>query len=176
MIFAIDPGNIQSAYAVLDEHLTLAAFEKVKNEDLQQIIADYGDGMKSGRKPQTDFVIEMIDHYGKEMNAGKEVFDTCVWIGRFVQIALYSGFQTTQYVYPRDEKVNLCGSMTAKDADIRRALIDRFAQHDLKNGKGTKKNPDVFYGVSADVWAAIAVGVTYHDMCKNKIPKKPVIC
>ena len=49
--------------------------------------------------------------------------------------------------------------MKAKDSNIRQALIDRFGP------VGTKKNPGWFYGVSKDVWAAIAVGgVTFHDL------------
>jgi hypothetical protein len=63
-----------------------------------------------------------------------------------------------KYIYRKDEKMNLCHSMKAKDANIRQALIDRFGV------VGTKKSPGWFYGVSKDVWAAIAVGVTYHDL------------
>ena len=63
-------------------------------------------------------------------------------------------------IYRIDEKMNLCHSAQAKDANIRQALIDRFGD------VGTKRNPGWFYGVSKDVWAAIAVGVTWHD--KNK--------
>lgn len=76
-------------------------------------------------------VIEMIASYG--MPVGKEVFDTCVWIGRFVEA---SGMPTN-YIYRKDEKMNICHSMRAKDSNIRQALIDRFGV------VGTKKNPRV---------------------------------
>ncbi len=48
--------------------------------------------------------------------------------------------------------------MRAKDANISQALRDRFGE------KGTKAHPGWFYGVSKDVWSAIAVGVAYYDM------------
>ena len=77
-------------------------------------------------------VIEMIASYG--MAVGKEVFDTCVWIGRFKQIANSLEIDV-EYIYRKEEKMNLCHSMRAKDSNIRQALIDRFGV------VGTKKNP-----------------------------------
>jgi hypothetical protein len=91
------------------------------------------------------------------------VFDTCLWIGRFIQAAE----QETELIYRKEEKMSLCGNTRAKDSNIRQALIDRYAKHDFKTGKGTKKNPDTFYGVSKDVWQAIAVAVTAYEKEEN---------
>lgn len=74
----------------------------------------------------------MIASYG--MAVGKEVFETCVWIGRFIEIARFKNIEV-EYIYRKDEKMNLCNSMKAKDSNIRQALIDRFGE------VGTKKNP-----------------------------------
>lgn len=150
MIIAIDPGNIKSAYCVLREDYSIVEFGKVTNEELLEHIRTRG-------FKYNPLVIEMIASYG--MAVGKEVFETCVWIGRFIEC--YGG--RYELVYRKDEKMNLCGSMRAKDSNIRMALIDRFAKFDFKNGKGTKKNQDTFYGFAADMWSAMAVGVTYLD-------------
>lgn len=75
------------------------------------------------------------------------------------------------YVYRKDEKMTLCGSMKAKDSNIKQELINRYAKHDFKSGKGTKNNPDTFYGVAKDVWQAIAVGVTYYEGLKSSTPE-----
>ena len=103
-------------------------------------------------------VIEMIASYG--MPVGKEVFETCVWIGRFVELAIVQNIDIA-YIYRKDEKMNICHNMKAKDSNIRQALIDRFGP------VGTKKNPGWFYGFKADIWSAYAVGITYLDMKKR---------
>lgn len=155
MILGIDPGNIQSAYVLTDNDLNIHKFEKKSNEAL---IEEF-EAMLILYSPKV--AIEMIASYG--MAVGKEVFETCVFIGQLKESCRRVGIEPT-YIYRKDEKVNLCNNMKAKDTNIRRALIDRFAKHDFTNGKGTKKNPDVFYGFKADIWAAMAVTVTYHDL------------
>jgi len=158
-ILAIDPGSIESGYAILDNNLKPIEFGKIKNEQLLDDIST--DRLQQRHNYSIDHIaIEMIACYG--MPVGKEVFGTCVWIGRFIQ-AIPDGTKAT-YIYRQDEKLNLCKSMKANDANVKQALVDRFASGVSNHGKGTKKEPGWFYGVSKDVWSAIAVGVTYHDM------------
>lgn len=150
MILAIDPGSTESGYAVLDEVLRPIEFGKIKNEELLNKI---GNGCFEECQ---DIAIEMVACYG--MAVGATVFDTCVWIGRFVDRITYELCINPVYIYRKDEKMNLCHTMKAKDSNIRQALIDRFGI------VGVKKKPGWFYGVSKDMWAAVAVGVTYHDL------------
>ena len=152
-VLAIDPGNRKSAWCMIDgETLKPLSFGKEENQV----------GLDAVQQRSYDsIVIERVASYG--MAVGRDVFETCEWVGRFTQAASVP----PDYVYRQEEKLHLCGDSRAKDTNIRRALIDRFAQHDLKNGKGTKKNPDWFYGFSADVWQAYAVAVTYVETrCK----------
>lgn len=167
-IFAIDPGNVYSAFAVMDEwpdeDYHLLEFGKLENKKCMEIMLDW-----LGKKYAPDrVVIERIQSYG--MAVGAEVFETCEWIGRFAQEA--ERFCPVEYVYRKDEKLYICGELRAKDANVRAALIERFAKFDKKNGRGTKKQPDYFYGVKADIWSSIAVAVTYLDMQKEKALKE----
>ena len=156
MILSIDPGNLESAYCLIDkETYKPIEFGKIDNTLLL---------IKLGELKYEELIIEMIASYG--MAVGQTVFETCVWIGRFIQRRKCADYH---YIYRKEEKINLCNSMKAKDSNIRQALIDRFAKHDLKNGKGTKKHPDWFYGFKADIWAAYAVGITYLDKVKGML-------
>ena len=152
-VLSIDPGNRNSAWCMIDgETLKPLSFGKEEN----QVVLTAVQHLSYDR-----IVIERVASYG--MAVGRDVFETCEWVGRFTQAARVP----PDYVYRQEEKLHICGDSRAKDTNIRRALIDRFAQHDLKNGKGTKKNPDWFYGFSADVWQAYAVAVTYVETrCK----------
>lgn len=148
MILAIDPGNEKSAYVFMQKDtLKPIEFGILDNHALLDVIWE---------NCADRVAIEMIASYG--MVVGKEVFETCVWIGRFTEAAEIKTDTPVTYIYRKDEKVNLCGNVAAKDKNIRQALIDRFG------AVGTKKNPEWFYGFKYDVWAAYAVGVTYADM------------
>ena len=154
-IFAIDPGTEESGFALLDLDLRPVFFGKNKNDD---VIFDWLTWLDDHdmHPSECNAVIEMVASYG--MPVGKEVFETCVWIGRFIEQIRALDCTDVQRIYRKDEKMVICGSPRANDATIRQALIDRFGP------VGTKKEPGWFYGVHKDAWAAIAVGVTYHDM------------
>lgn len=146
-LLAIDPGTEESAYVVFRDG-EIATFGKVQNEIVLGIATGFGGAM----------VYEMIASYG--MPVGREVFETVMWIGRFVQA--YGVGRDSQRVYRRDVKLHLCKSPKANDASIRQALIDRFGPTKEK-AIGTKKKPGPLYGMKADTWAALAVGVTWMD-------------
>lgn len=156
-VFAIDPGNLDSAYCVIDSTtLRPLTFSKLPNTGIRAIINHFGDTVIA---PDV-LVIERVASYG--MAVGRDVFETCEWLGRFTEAAISRGIPV-EYVYRKDEKLHICGDSRAKDVNIRRALIDRFCTHDLKNGKGTKSHPDFFHGFAADIWSAYAVALTYTE-------------
>lgn len=159
-ILAIDPGNEESAYVLLNPELMPVRFAKSGNELMyMHCIEALHQVMNEDPNLDLHIAIEMIASYG--MPVGKEVFDTCVWIGRLVE--RFKNYKVT-LIYRKEEKLALCNSPRANDATIRQALIDRFAPGTPNKGKGSKRWPGWFYGFRADIWQAYAVGVTYHDL------------
>ena len=111
-ILAIDPGNEKSGYVIVEhdgeEIRHVLEVGKIENNVLLSLIAQklYGNGY--------DVAIEMIAGMG--MTVGQEVFDTCVWIGRFWQTVLWqTGYGPTR-IFRREEKLDLCGSLSARPA------------------------------------------------------------
>lgn len=155
MILAIDPGTTESAWCVFDGvQVVNCAIET--NEVVRAMLV---------RSDLTEYhvAIEMIASYG--MPVGKEVFETCLWIGRFLEVSVVNCAGGCSLVYRKDVKLHLCNSARAKDPNVRQALIDRFEP--TGGGKipqiGTVKKPGPLYGVSSHVWSALAVAVTFHD-------------
>lgn len=140
IILAIDPGTTKSAFVVYDS---------INKEILERDISDNADILNAIKNSYDcdEVVIEMIASMG--MAVGKSVFETCVWIGRFVQKA-YDLDKSFSFVYRREEKMFLCGSMKAKDTNIRQAIIDILGKEKTK-------------GIHNDMWAALAVALTYAD-------------
>lgn len=161
-IFAIDPGNTQSAFAVYDAK-TMAIIQKGKLPNM-----DLFEEIECAPNVGTEFSIEMIASYG--MAVGKDVFETCLWIGRFYDRIEQVHGKTPALVYRTDVKMHLCGTRRAKDANIRQAIIDIYPP--IGGGKtpqiGTKAAPGPLYGVSADVWAAIGVAMTRESQIKTE--------
>lgn len=163
LILAIDPGDAQSSVVTYDAqiarptaHATLPNIEVLKR-------------IRDARSAEVSrVVVEMIASYG--MPVGAEVFETCVWIGRFIHCADSCGLHTDR-VFRREVKAHLCHDSRAKDSNIRQALIDIYGPgKDAAIGK--KATPGPLYGFSGDAWAALAVARTYADT-RLKVPFHP---
>lgn len=146
-ILAIDPGTFKSAFITEESDKFIFGIED--NSDILEYVKSL------------DFdclAIEMIACYG--MAVGKETFDTCVWIGRLLQVARHKNKKVL--LVPRLQiKIHLCHSARAKDQNIRQSLIDRWG------GAGKKSAPGKTYGISSHVWAALGVYTYAFDNLKD---------
>ncbi|OQB96743.1 MAG: hypothetical protein BWX86_00585 [Verrucomicrobia bacterium ADurb.Bin122] len=164
-IIAIDPGTERSAWVVLDNG-RLVTFAYSPNAEVAATLAEE---RRNPRFPGARLAIEMMASLG--LPVGREVFETCVWIGRFIEA--FGG--DAMMIYRSTVKANLCHSNRANDSTIRAALIDRFGP-----GKaaaiGTRGKHGPLYGVTGDVWQALAVAVTAHDRLEvDKLQRKGVM-
>ena len=143
MILAIDPGPEESAYLGMDDGRPIY-HGKVSNEELTGHVKwdsyDY-------------LVIEEIRSYG--MAVGMEVLRTARWTGYFESTARDSN-KPTIFVGRQEVKLYWCQSPRAKDANVRRALLDHYGP------PGTKKAPGVTYGIKKDIWSALAIAGYWH--------------
>lgn len=151
-ILAIDPGTTQSGWCIYNGDSVIDSGVMPNGEMLAFVERAHF------RVNRCRLAIEMIASYG--MAVGREVFETCVWIGRFQQ-AWYDP-AGVELVYRKDVKLHLCGTTKAKDPNVRQALLDMFPR--TGGGKvpqiGTKAQPGPLYGVSSHAWPALGVAVT----------------
>ena len=142
-ILAIDPGSEQSAFLIWENNEIIDK-DIIKNDWIITLLKNIDD-------EDIVLVIEMFASYG--MPVGRTVFETCVWIGRFIQT--WEGKH--ELVYRKDIKMHLCHTVRAKDSNVRQALIDKYGK------PGTKKEPGFTYGVSKDIWSALAIATYYNE-------------
>lgn len=157
-ILAIDPGNKKSGWCLFDGKRVIDS-GVMSNTDMIDLLV---------RFDADKLAIEAIASYG--MAVGAEVFETCIWVGRFFQEWKRETGEDAILVYRKDVKMHLCGTMKAKDSNIRQALIDAFPA--TSGGKapqiGTKSIPGPLYGVSSHAWSALAVAVTAESDARRK--------
>jgi hypothetical protein len=143
-LYAIDPGTERSAVVALYAE-GLISGQLLTNDGL--ILKLRGHAVRGDV-----LVIEQIESMG--MAVGKETFETVFWSGRFAQAWDGEWSRVTR----RAVKLHLCGSMKAKDANIRQALIDRYG------GPSCIKKGGPLAGIKSHLWAALAVAVTYREL------------
>lgn len=181
IILAIDPGSEQSAWLLYDTKSKLPIKFGI-NENVYLLSA-----IQSATSLNF-LAVEMIASYG--MPVGKTVFETCVWIGRFIQA--WGGENYKKFYRKTDVCMHLCHNTAAKDSNIRQAIIDRYGGKNRAignkrcpkcKGKGWygagrpicpackggkwKYPPGPLFGVAEDVWAALAVAITAAESSKN---------
>ncbi len=138
-LLAIDPGPTISAYVIMDEGKIVS---KARIENTNDLLIS---GIQAWGPDQV--IIEMPECFG--MAVGKEILDTCRWVGRFEEAAKYNGHGVI-LVSRSDIKLHLCHSRRAKDTNIRQALLDRYGKEFCK-------------GIVKDLWSALAVATFYLD-------------
>lgn len=145
IVLALDPGPVQTGWCVFGSDGTVRHSGITENLEMLKIVSDMPHLVDM-------LAVEMIASYG--MAVGKEVFQTCVWIGRFAQAWGERTDKPFAPVYRKDVKMHLCQHPRAKDANIRQALIDRLGPI------GTKKKPGPLYGIRSHIWPALGVALT----------------
>lgn len=157
-ILAIDPGTTESGWCkYIDGKVAGSGVEP--NVEVADMLGSWWMFGGHGGREEPVVAIEMVASYG--MPVGAEVFRTVWWCGRFAQEWLELSKRLPYEVYRKDVKLNLCGSLKAKDGNIRQAIIDKLGP------AGTKKAPGPTYGVKSHAWAALAVALTVEAGAHN---------
>lgn len=181
-VLALDPGNEKTGVVYYDTN--------VNGSVIAGVIADNRSIEQTMWKVTTDrmalssffprhlgiveapiMVIEHIGHYGTGMPAGREVFDTCVAIGRFAATWEITAGMKTHLMQRKDVKLQLCRSSRAKDANVNQAVWDRFGG-DRKSAVGTKKNPGPCYGFVSHMWSALALAIAFLERQTEPAPAR----
>lgn len=153
VVTAIDPGPVESAIVELDPRGAVRYCMKMPNALMLDCYALQNTG---------PLAIEMIASYG--MPVGEDVFNTCRFIGRLQQASRDP--ESVIFVKRIEVKSHLCHNGAARDSNIRQAIIDLYGGKEAAIGR--KASPGPLYGVSGDMWSALAVALVVQDRLRSK--------
>ncbi len=148
-LMAIDPGTTESGWCIFEDG-ELSECGVSDNHAVLQLIDP---------SALADVVVEMFASYG--MRVGQECFETCVWVGRFVQAA-----NCADRMFRLDVKMHFCHNAKAKDADVWQAILDRYGGKDKAIGRKDNKGP--LHPVKSHARAALALGLAWLDGVRSK--------
>jgi hypothetical protein len=169
-LLALDPGAELTGWVLLDTDTeAVLASGKSPNDAVLAMVRWPGSGHDA-------VVIEsMTGRSGQPF--GGSVIETLVWTGRFVQADLEAG-GCAHRIKRDDVKRQLLGSSWNKgkaDPRVRLALIDRYAEAAGRPGGGKaaavglKASPGPLYGIHADAWAALAAGLAWVELERERL-------
>ena len=150
-IIGIDPGNEETAYAVMAEDYTVIEADKQNNAQFLDFTLPAL--IRSGIDT---VIIEGIQSYG--MAVGKTVFETCYIVGECRRVAKLEGAEVRIYARPEYARA-LVGGMKVKDSTVRQALMTRF-------GGDKKGEPLYLLKGNSDKRSAFAIAVYHADKRK----------
>jgi hypothetical protein len=151
VILAIDPDPRGGTWVELRHDATIVYHER--NSPIDEIASIIPDADR--------VIVEDVQSYG--MPVGRSIFSTVKNIGHMRAVALQHRVKFDDSIARPAVKARLCGSVRAKDGNVRQAVIDLYPS--TGGGKvpeiGTKSKPGPLYSIAADEWAALALGVVW---------------
>lgn len=178
-ILAIDPGLSRCGVVCYEPErgpiTRVRTAEVLSPADAREVAAGGGGTgpIKVLGEDCTHLVIEHVGHYGTGQHAGKDVFDTCVLIGRLAEDwdrinparNWHREWEPAHLLLRPDVKTYLCHKRNATDAMVSQAVRDRFPKTGggARPEVGTKAEPGPLYGVKGDARQALALAITYAE-------------
>lgn len=157
-VVALDPGYRQTAFVVWDGTRILAHGREDNTAVLARVAGEATHLSVSDPIRHADILAYEQMQFFRSFSAGREVFESIFWTGRFVQA--WSP-RPAEGVLRSQIRAHL-GAAKGGDAVVRAALIERFGPF-REQAIGTKAAPGPLYGVKADAWSALALAVTWTD-------------
>ncbi len=167
IVLGVDPGTTQSAFVVLNGK-KIIEHGKRANEDVLEVLRKW-----SRMDTPPPMAIENIG--GQRRNpkggfaaVGQETFDTCIWIGRFIE---RYGVRRSHLMQRSEVVRHVCGKIprakegekkVSRDTLVRAGVIGLYGEDAI----GTKAAPGPLFGLSADQWSALAIAITFRDTRK----------